>query len=73
MTCREFKLRGFDRPVFVHHNEDWSGVAIVEWWEDKFMRAEVPARVILLLSFAVTKHWILPNLEANNEGRSNNE
>lgn len=62
MKTKEFSLPGFDRPVFVRHNDDWTGLAIVEWWDDKYRRVEVPARLILMLSFGVTKHWILAHL-----------
>ncbi len=63
MKFKEYKLPGFDRPVFLHHNEDWSGMVIVEWWEDTFRRVELPARLILALSFVETKQWMLTEIE----------
>lgn len=63
MTYEEFKLPGFERPVFVHHEEDWSGMAIIEWWDKKPVRVEVPGRLLLALSFDATRTWVINEIE----------
>lgn len=40
-------------------------MAVIEWWDDEANHhlVEIPAQIILLLSFTETKKWILSEIE----------
>jgi hypothetical protein len=63
LPYKEFKVPGFDRPVFLLHNDDWSGMAAIEWWDHTYHRIEIPAAVILMISFRESKQLILDGIE----------
>jgi hypothetical protein len=67
MLTEEFVLSGFEFPVLVTHEEDWSGMAIIEWTDPHTQRhrlVEIPSEVLLFLSINQTKRWVLAELEA---------
>lgn len=63
MKFKEYKVAGLDRPVLVHHQEDWAGEAIIEWWDETYHQVRLPAKILLMLSFTETKRWVLEQLE----------
>ena len=59
---REFKLRGFQYPVFLHRLDDWSKMAIIQWTDEYTQEpcsAEIPAELLLRLSIEDTKRFVL--------------
>ncbi len=67
MKTEEYKLSGFEFPVLVHHEEDWSGMMVIEWADphtNEHRLVEVPAGILLFLSIRETKTWVLAELEA---------
>jgi len=66
MQSKEYTVPGFDLPVIVHHNDDWSGLVVIEWFdsrEETYRHTEIPAAVILAISFRETRAMILSELE----------
>lgn len=62
MKTREFVIPGFEAAVLLHHNDDWSGVAVIEWTDMSNQQhhvVKIPARILLQLSFQETKAWML--------------
>ena len=64
MQTREYQLPGFDHPVIVHRNDDWSGNVVVQWSDAIASNhmTELPARLLLALSFKETKAYVLDQL-----------
>jgi hypothetical protein len=68
MHSSEFEIAGYENPVIVHHNGDWSGEAIVVFQEAKthlhdkkvYPKQEVtiPARLLIGLALPVAQEAV---------------
>ena len=66
MVTEEFDIPGFEFPVRVTHEEDWSGMVQLEWIDASSSRqrlVEIPAGILLHLSINQTKSWVLAEVE----------
>lgn len=66
MKTEEFNIPGFEFPVRVTHEEDWSGMVRLEWIDTPSSRqrlVEIPAGILLYLSINQTKNWVLAEVE----------
>jgi len=62
MKTEEFEIPGFEFPVRVTHEEDWSGMVQLEWIDTSSScerLVEIPAAILLYLSIDQTKNWVL--------------
>jgi hypothetical protein len=62
MITREYRVPGFEAPVTVHRNEDWSGIVVIEWTDvvnQQHHRTQIPAQLLMWVSFKETKAWML--------------
>jgi hypothetical protein len=62
MQTREYQVPGFEAPVIVHRNEDWSGVMVIEWTDvlkGQHHVITIPAKILLWASMQETKETLL--------------
>lgn len=67
MHSSEFKIKGYKGKVFVSHNGDWSGDAIVMYQEagakgilpvEELKEVRVPGKLLVALGLAVAKRFV---------------
>lgn len=74
MHTSTYDLEGYDGPVRVHHNGDWSGDVIVTWKDKVFgswdtqkkemQEAKIPGALFVALALPVTQDMVGRALES---------